>query len=586
MLISKFNKLIRNRVVWAAFAFFVSISFVISFSTLGQGGGGNSSRSGSAAGTVFGSDISYQEFSRARTYTLSFRSGGIPDDLQEELNARVWERLVTTRTAKELGIQVATEEVQQRIARDPTFSENGNFDVNRYKAVVQGGLKVPEELFEDFYHETVVMEKFYAILASSTWIAPREFDDKLRDVTDSFNVEYAFFDREEFSTDLDLTDSDLQGVYDESSEIFRIPEQVRVKYVTFPYTNVDEALSFTDDEIKSFYDANQEFATVLATNISIQSIPLSESNTVEFTTTNVEEVVRPLEELHDAIVFRLQLDASRRVADDQSAEFLDLLLPPDGRPVPFEDAATQMGLEIRETGFFGRFDLQSDLNVGVRFNSEALALDAGDPQRAFSNPIEGDTAFYILHILDRKESYIPELDDVRDDVESLAEEKFMGEAFEKHVAARRDELKQAVKDGQRYADAATSMGAVVTTNVEFSLLDLSLGLEEPPEYLRDIMPGVLSWESGEISTSVPVLGGALLVYVSRRLATPVDSSASYRNSIARQLAREKTDMLIRAWGDYALIYGDVVPARGNEFASAGKTPKASSTDSPAEGSGN
>jgi len=114
-----------------------------------------------------------------------------------------------------------------------------------------------------------------------------------------------------------------------------------------------------------------------------------------------------------------------------------------------------------------------------------------------------------------------------------------------------------------------------------------LGLEEPPEHIREIMPGVLSWESGEISTSMPVLGGALLVYISNRLATPVDSSASYRSSVARQLAREKTEMLIRAWGDYSLIYGDVVPARGNEFASADTTtPKAPSTDSPAEGSGN
>ncbi len=71
MLITHFNKLIRNKIVWGAFAFIVVIAFVgtgMSFRGLDK-----ASRERNAEGKLFGQPVSSADFFKARYFAMGLR---------------------------------------------------------------------------------------------------------------------------------------------------------------------------------------------------------------------------------------------------------------------------------------------------------------------------------------------------------------------------------------------------------------------------------------------------------------------------------------------------------------------------------
>jgi len=122
----------------------------------------------------------------------------------------------------------------------------------------------------------------------------------------------------------------------------------------------------------------------------------------------VEEKEKPLEEVRDQIFQALKkekakADASRK-ADDA---FYSLFRSRD-----LEGYAREKGITIKTTGFFKEGEEIPEIGRDPSFHSSAISLKVGE----ISPVVDIPPNFYILKLLDKKESRIPPLEEVREEV--------------------------------------------------------------------------------------------------------------------------------------------------------------------------
>ena len=120
MMISKFNKIIKSKVVWGAFAILICVAFV------GITIPGSKSRStarrqqaeAQRAGRLFGEEVNRLEFALARRNVqfeaILFLGRNVPitNENVDWFNERAWQRLAELKKAEQLNIFVTEEQAE------------------------------------------------------------------------------------------------------------------------------------------------------------------------------------------------------------------------------------------------------------------------------------------------------------------------------------------------------------------------------------------------------------------------------------------------------------------------------------------
>ena len=231
MVIHQFNKLIRNRWVWGVFAVAISAFFAFDF-LIPSGGGDPEGRN--SVGTLGGDPVTYAEF---QAVANSIRGLGRNRDNRRgshEVNLEAWKTLAALKTAERNGIFISDQIVHDRIAADPTFAENGAFNVERYRKVLAAYDIRPEE-FEAFLRQQLTLEALASsAVAASMWVSPFELDRAMADQTDKLTVRVINFKQtKEDAAAVTLNDEILKSWYDKNSSTLELPERFRLRYVKF-----------------------------------------------------------------------------------------------------------------------------------------------------------------------------------------------------------------------------------------------------------------------------------------------------------------------------------------------------------------
>jgi peptidyl-prolyl cis-trans isomerase D len=156
----------------------------------------------------------------------------------------------------------------------------------------------------------------------------------------------------------------------------------------------------------------------------------------------VDEKEKPLDEVKDQIFQALKKEKAKaeasRSADDA---FYSLFRSRD-----LEGFAREKGIPIKTTGFFKEGEELPEIGRDPSFYSAVLSLKVGEISPVISIPPN----FYILKLLDKKESRIPSLEEVKDEVRR----KVIGvKADEKARQVAEDLLKQ-IQTGKAMKEVA------------------------------------------------------------------------------------------------------------------------------------
>lgn len=208
---------------------------------------------------------------------------------------------------------------------------------------------------------------------------------------------------------------------------------------------------------------------------------------------------------------------------------------------PLEKIAADMGLQLKETGFF----TQADPLPGIGWSQELSArLPDAKPGTVFP-PLEMEKKYYILRLKERKEPYVPEFAAVKDEVKtSLAAERAREAAKEK-ISSYLTRLKEETEKNKSVDQAKLAN--------ELGLKTGNTGMFKFGSYLEGIGSSDAFYTAGsalaagESSTVIEMPSGFFVVRVKAKEALDEQKFAQEKDAVRQKLAGQKEQ---EAFGKY------------------------------------
>jgi peptidyl-prolyl cis-trans isomerase D len=539
MMIMKFNKMIRNKVVWWIIGGIVIITFVGWFS---PSGGCETSIPTNDIGSIDGKPVTDSELRQARFHTymnVCLMMGRIPQItpmMDKELRAMSWRRIAALRAAKDLNLSASPDEVLEAITKDPQFQDEGRFNPQKYQIFcrdVLSRLSATAPQFEQQLAENIILQKLRNISASGIWLAPSELKRMASRYADSFKLEYVDISTNLISAkDVKITDSDLKSYYSTHSNEFRIPAQVGVRYIQLP---VSTYLTKVTDKV----DTN-----------AIEDYYLSHTDDYSYEGTNGVKIAKPLEEVSLQISNKLIHEAAMQMASDTLNELSDAMVPNQkGKAATFEDVAKKAQLPILTTPLFDISTPIRGIDASLAFNEAAFRLRPG-AEDYFSAAIPGEKYSYLMALNTNVESYIPEFEAVKNEVQPLAQAKAVQSALDKKAADIHQFIQTGLNNKRSFASLAKEKSMNVSTTEYFAA-------SAAPDALSssEILGDITLRNPGELSEVLPGTSGLLIAYIVDRRPAGQSELGTIQNQVLMNITRRRARVMFNEW-EKSLVSGN------------------------------
>ena len=530
MVIHQFNKLIRNKWVWGAFAILVSAAFC--FDDLFTTRGDREGRESGSAGSLGAEPVDGAEFAALVDEVRGF---GQQRDWRRnagEVNREAWENYAALKVAGKDGIEATDAEVQAMIRNDRSFQQNGAFSFALYQALLRQNGFTPER-FEQYLRRRVTLMRIgQAVLASATWASPMELDQALADMTDTFTVKVASFKQEPKDAEaVKVDDAALQKWYDEHKKSLELPERTKIRFVKYSATDplVLARMTVTEDEMRDRYDVTVDKYTS--------------------TDTNGVEAVKKFEEVKDGIekelrqiaaVLYYETNLNNRAYGVKAmgdASRLDEIAKEDGKKVETSDwFAVDGGFQ---DGFMRRI---SQICPGSQGFAEAVAeLDSSSEDLRYG-VVSSEVAVWLIEKAETSPKHVPTFEEAKDAIRPRALRDAKADAFKAQVeaiAAKGADAVRAVKD--------------ISTNITFNVSDLRTGGASAFENQMAVARACMKLKKGEVSDFTQTgTGRAILVVCEDRVAGDAAKAMVLRSQVRDDLAMLQLRQIPEAWRKWNL----------------------------------
>lgn len=180
-------------------------------------------------------------------YMSNFRSEVLEKLIDETLQKQL---------ANALGLRVSDEQVRDAIRAMSEFQIDGQFNNDRYIALLrQAGYQT--EQFRELIREQLSRNQLLMGLVSSEFATAKEMQLLMALQQQQRDIDVVRFKAADFSDKVSLTEQMLQDYYTMNLSQFETEEKVAVEYIEISSQGLSDAQQVTAEEIKAYYDANQ-----------------------------------------------------------------------------------------------------------------------------------------------------------------------------------------------------------------------------------------------------------------------------------------------------------------------------------------
>lgn len=531
MVIHQFNKLIRNKWIWGAFAIAISAFFAFDFLVADLGRSEPSAGGSSAAGTLGGEKVNAQVF---LDIAEEIRGFGQQRDWKRpagEVNRAAWESYAALAVAGKDGLEATDAEVSAMIRNDRSFQQNGGFSFALYQTLLRQNGLTPER-FEAYLKRRVTLMRIgQAVLSSAAWASPMELDQAIADMTDTFTVKVAKFTQEKKDADaVKVDDAALKKWYEENKKSLELPERVKIRFVKYNAADpmVLAKMTVTEDEMRDRYD------------VTIDKYTSTDTNGVE-TVKKFEEVKAGIEkELRQiAAVQYFETNLNARVYGDSpvaAAERLAAVAKADGAKVETSDWFSVDG--GYQEGFMKH---ASQIFPGVQGFSEVVAeLDPSSEDLRYGI-ITSEKAVWLIEKAETSPKHVPTFEEAKDAIRPRALRDAKADAFKASVEA-------IAKKGAKAVEAVKG----VSTNLMFTVADLRNGAPAFENQMA-VARAAMKLKKGEVSEfTLTGTGRAILVVCEDRVAGDAAKAMVLRSQVRDDLAMLQLRQIPDAWKKWNL----------------------------------
>ncbi len=302
---------------------------------------------------------------------------------QQALDSLINEAVIVQK-AGDLKIEVSNEEVQASIVSYPAFQRNGVFDNRIYQQALRN-LKMTPEDFEEAQKKGMMIAKIEGLMKENVKVSEREVLDIYRIQNEKTDLTFLKLSCRDYSGKVKATDADLESLLKEKGESFRVPERVQVKYLLFRPEDFSRSAPVSDEEVKDYYNLHRD----------------------AFKKKNGERA--PLADVKEKIVSAVRLAKAADYAQAEAKKARNTIYQEEN----FDEYARRNNLAVHTSESFTRNHLPGELS-GVKDLGQQL--DGLKPDQ-ISPVLSTPRGFFILKLVSRKSSYIPNLAEIRGEVE-------------------------------------------------------------------------------------------------------------------------------------------------------------------------
>jgi peptidyl-prolyl cis-trans isomerase D len=406
---------------------------ILTFAVAGVGSYTNSVDTSVA--TVNGESISQQDFNKAYQAqrsrmaeqfgemfeTLSNDAGYMANFRQGVLDNLINEKLIDQQSDA-LAIRVSDSRLKETIRKMPEFQVDGNFDNNRYLAIINQAGFYQSSDFRDYLRVEMARRQLSQALVTSEFSLP--YQEKLQlDLQNQVrDIRFATISTEQFKGDIEVSDEEINTYYLANQSRFENKEQVKVDFVSLDVADIAKTIVVTDNDVAEYYQENLSSFTEPAQR-RISHILIEFTDGEDAAEARAQDVLARLEQGEDFAVL------AKELSDDTFS------------------GENGGDLEWLESGV-----------MEESFDAAALALKQVND---LSSLVKTSFGYHILKLTDFKAEMISPLEDVKVELTTklsneLAQDKFY--ALQQELARISFEFPDSLED------AATEVGVAIQTS--------------------------------------------------------------------------------------------------------------------------
>jgi peptidyl-prolyl cis-trans isomerase D len=367
------------------------ILFLIALVFVFWGFGGYNTKKSVIIASVNGSEITRTEYEKAYEWMLanftkqmSELQGDISKELLKTLNfkQRALDDLVKTillkQEAKRLNFSVSNQDVKESIKNYPEFQQDGRFNLELYKYVLQQNRILPTE-FENNRKEILLLNKIESIVTDSVQVSEDDIMSEYKRQNEKVTIDFIAFNPVDLKSQVKVPEAKLKEYFDANSSRFDLLERVKVEILAFENDEYAKKAQIKDSEIKSYYD----------------------SNTTDF--------IQEARTRASHVFFKLELGADPQIREETRKKAEDVLKKIDtgedfatiAKEYSEDKATASRGGDL---GWLKKGDAERQVENAIT----ELNIDE------VSNVIETPDGFHIVKVTDFKDEKKKELDSVKD----------------------------------------------------------------------------------------------------------------------------------------------------------------------------
>ncbi len=504
-MITQFQRLIHRHGRWI-FLILLGV-IIISFLLWDYGTMGRMDSSRTPTIRVYGRTVSPRELETSKKlYRLNLQlATGQP----VETNSRA-DRLIQQKTLEQMAM--AEKAVRMGISvNDQEVEAEARSLISQMRRAYFPNVKSDEEAFSEFVNmvlepraltvadldqmlrTNLVLKKLAHLLTSTVHVTPQEVEQYALEQLEKKNASFIRFDVTDYMSQVKASPEDLRRYYELNTNMFMVSDQVRVAYVLFPPKEVGVTVS--EEEIKSIYDANK--AAFM----------------------KPDGTMKALKDVSDTLRQEIRRQKALEASESEATEFTVKLAAEPGKAAPtFDDLAKQKGLSVKQTDFFSKTEIKQGIP-----REFARGVDLSMENRV-SDPILSSEGVYVLSLLEKKPSYLPAFEKVKDSVKASYEAKKALEMAREAGEKARQETVSMLASGKKFDQISSALKLHARTLKPFNALDRS------PTEAYEMMAhrAAAKVRAGEVSDLVPDTTGGFFVYVQSVEAPKPDDLAKFK----------------------------------------------------------
>lgn len=535
MFIIKFNNMVKNKVVWFAFAIVVAVAFGASdIWNDAHRDGGTVGEYGSLGGKSVDA-LRFQIVSRM--LRLRAGSGG-----ESGVTARdVWREYAALETAAELGISVSDADLAAVIRSDRSFfGQNGAFDARVYNMTLRA-MDLTPVMYQEILRNELKLGVLRSLVAVGPFVPASLAADRAKGLSDAYTLLPATITNVHSAATAQVSEEEAKAFYDNHSENYRQDEMRRVEYVAFKASDYLGETQVTEEEIADYYDANESRFAV--------------------TDTNGVETVKALEDVRAEIEKTLSEEASCDLAYAKAGEFADIFYNASEKElasISFAAEAVKAGYTVVTTSFYTADSFPVNYKSAPEFIDATFALSLDSPRDRISDAIGGGAESYVANLLTNIEERVIPYEEAAVRVMNDAKANQAEIDFQADVTKARDSIVRGMENGGNFAELAAEAGLAVGTNTVFTFFD-AYGKNPAMPSPMLVARAMSQLGAGDVSEPISVPGGVMFFTVVDRRPGEDFAAARSLDSCTRSLQSDLAECTWNDWLDANLDAMDPAP---------------------------